>query len=240
MTYVRNYFRHALIVLGLGFSANNNVSGVEYLITSTAGSTVTSGTLAADLNYTQYDAPQADQTYYIRLSYTSAEATTWGSIFSGNFDISIGDTTFGLINTVSIDNPGGIWQTTNVVTATANQQYYGNLVSDSSPWTPDSSPPPTTIHYLTLGQFDLKSVSTQNVGTTQINVAVVGGAPSGIDYPGAWNTGGPQFTPNAAGFNINVTAVPEPSTYISAAMACAALSGVALKKRKAKKAVATA
>lgn len=225
----RKYFRNLMCMVCVGFFADSSTQAVEYLITTTAGTSVTSGTLAQDLNYIQYDTPQANQTYYIRLSYTSAEASSWGLIFSGNFAISIGDTTFGNVNNVLALDPDGNWPVTGVATGTAGQTYYGNLVNDGSGWAPDASPPPTTVHYLTLGQFDLQNVSTQTPGTTQVSVSV---ATTGVDYPGAWNTGGPSFTPTAAGFNITV--VPEPSTIVTATLACAALGAVAIKRRKQK------
>lgn len=228
MKYTRKYIQKFLCLACLGFATvDQHTQAVEYLITTTAGTSTNSGTIAQDLNYGQFDTPQANQTYYIRLSYTSAEAASWGLIFSGNFDISIGDLTFGSIGNVQALDPDGNWPTTGVATGTPNQDYYGNLVNDGSGWAPDQSPPPTTVHYLTLGQFDLLNIATGTPGTTQVNVTV---ANVGVDYPGAWNTGGPSFTPTAAGFNINV--VPEPSTIVTAALACAALGVVAVKKRK--------
>lgn len=229
----RKYFRNLIGMVCVGFFAGSSTQAVEYLITTTPGTGVTSGTVAQDLNYGQFDTPQANQTYYIRLSYTSAEAATWGLIFSGNFAISIGDTTFGNVNNVLALDPDGNWPVTGVTVGTAGQEYYGNLVNDGTGWAPDQSPPPTTVHYLTLGQFDLLNIATGTPGTTQVNVTV---ANTGVDYTGAWNTGGPSFTPTAAGFNINV--VPEPSTIVTATLACAALGAVAIKRRKQKAASA--
>ena len=223
----RKYIRNLMCMVCIGFVADSSAQAVEYLITTTPGTSVTSGTVAQDLNYGQFDTPQANQTYYIRLSYTSGEAASWGLIFSGNFNISIGDTTFGSIGNVLALDPDGNWPVTGVTAITAGQEYAGNLVNDNTGWAPDQSPPPTTVHYLTLGQFDLLNIATGTPGTTQIGVTT---ASTNVDYPGAWNTGGPSFTPNAAGFNINV--VPEPSTIVTAALACAALGAVAVKKRK--------
>jgi hypothetical protein len=228
MNIIRKYIQNILCLASIGFVAvDQSTQAVEYLITTTPGTSVTSGTIAQDLNYGQFDTPQADQTYYIRLSYTSAEAASWGLIFSGNFDISIGDLTFGSIGNVQALDPDGNWPVYGVSTIAPNQEYAGNLVNDGAGWAPDQSPPPTTVHYLTLGQFDLLNLATGTPGTTQVNVTT---ASTGVDYPGAWNTGGASFVPTSGGFNINV--VPEPSTMVTAALACAALGAVAAKKRK--------
>jgi hypothetical protein len=232
MNIIRKYIQNILCLASIGFVAvDQSTQAVEYLITTTPGTSVTSGTIAQDLNYGQYDTPQADQTYYIRFSYTSAEATTWQTILSGNFEISIGDTAFGNVNNVIALDPDGNWPVYGINTGIAGQQYYGNFVNENG-WTPDSTPPPASVHYLTLGQFYLKNVSTQTNGTTQISVTLApDNNPPVVDFGGQWNTGiNTQFYVNPAAFNITV--VPEPSTMVTAALACAALGAVAAKKRK--------
>ena len=220
MNIIRKYIQNILCLASIGFVAvDQSTQAVEYLITTTAGTSTNSGTLAQDLNYGQFDTPQANQTYYIRLSYTTAEAETWDMIGTGNFRISIGDNTFGYVENVVVLDPDGNWTTTSVNTIQARQDYTAEMENPNG-WIPDKSPPPTTVHYLTLGRFDLTDIATGTPGTTQISAVLTQG----------WITLGPDITPTAAGFNINV--VPEPSTMVTAALACAALGAVAAKKRK--------
>lgn len=226
-------------MLGLGFSATNDVSGVEYLITYTSSDT--SNLNGAILDYTS-TAPPTSIDFLVRVHFTAADSTKYiDGILSGNFTLDIDTPSVATIGSVSLANPGNIWS-----------GYTGTGPGDPSIPATDLQPPsgsgspaylatfnsldqewiPTGDYYLTLGQFTLSNID--------VNVPNPISAVINVRATADWNSvsGNPlSFSPAPSGFTVTV---PEPSTYISAAMACAALSGVALKKRKAKKAVATA
>lgn len=237
---MRKYI-HRFFAAGMFAFLCQPVHAIEYLITTT--NNVTSpGTAYGDQQFVNGSGIQALPTLYVYLKYTSAEATSIVGFQQGSLQLASSVPTTAYINglanfTINNQNDAGgfPWDSAAVTagvggTSSTNQIAAQYSVGGGFNWALSTGP---SVSYILLGSMNI-SVDTNQSGTTSNFTAGVDGT--------TWNnsTGAPLANPTPASFNIAVTAVPEPSTYISAAMACAALSGVALKKRKAKKAVATA
>lgn len=219
-------------MLGLGFSSTSDVRGIEYLLTEASSpETDLNNTV---FNYTNGNVPPSALNLLLRVHFTTTDVAAFQAdslnIYTGNFVLDIDDPTVASITNVVIQVPPN-WNIGTLVPpgGTGSSTYTGTFAS-SNGWQPTED---GNGYYLTLATFDLTSFNQSYTDpvTANVNVAFDGNT---------WMTDGATgtyFAPTASGFAVTV---PEPSTYISAAMACAALSGVALKKRKANKAVATA
>lgn len=225
------YFRDFVCLSLFVVSAKAPVHGVEYLITNTLG-----GTAMTAQNYTANTGVQTLQMYFY-LNYSSTEAGTIQGFTNGSIQASVSAPVTTYIspssNFTANNSPGYNGQTW-ASTTTNYTGGTGNAVQGTISYVPSDPGGGFPLYILDpaggsilLGSsvlsIDTSQASTQSsvsVGTDgQQWVGYFGGTPTDVSVTGA-------------SFLVSVAAVPEPSTYATAALACIALGGVALKKRR--------
>ena len=248
MRISRKYCRNLVCIFTLALLTQSSTHAVEYLITDNQSTK----TQITSLSFVGGTGLQTTNLLYIYAKYTASVGATYTGIQSANLQLSssapatayvspssnftVNDTfnagtgTYGQLDangygfdSVTSNYTGGTGSTTQ---ATADFSVGGGF-----DWAFTTTPPGT--YYILLGSttvtVDTSQTSTFSLVSVTTNGtpwAVASGAPGGI-------------SPAAATFGVTVS-VPEPSTYATAALACAALGGVALKKRRKAKLVESA
>lgn len=244
----RKNYRDLLCVSLLLFLSCKPLRAVEYLITSDAGGNTPVSTL-----YFTGDTGTFNQSVYVWLRYTGAEASSWSGADAGQINSGSLELASSVFSSVYLSPPSQFSQTTTgwtdpgtTFTATGgntgNPQVQATYLMAQDPFffTPTYYALTTTAgtHLLGLGSATFTINTTQPSGATSpIFSTVTAGIVSGQQWVA--QGGVTPFTPTATSFGVEIS-VPEPSTYATAALACAALCGVALKKRRNAKLVKTA
>ena len=222
----------SILILG-GFQTTN---AIEYLITSTLGGQ----TRFQDQTYQQGDTVAPIQ-LYVYLRYTAAEVATSGGTgwLTGNLQFQSSDPTVAYMNgtvpstatslpgVYTIQNVGATGTTTDNWQngIAANFSGLGNLEANYYGNYPDTGTYSNTygtnaVNYLYLANVTL-TIDTTNAGATSIGASRTANWSDDVDT---------QYAPALDSFNINITAVPEPTTYALAALSCVALGVVGRRK----------
>lgn len=231
----------SILILG-GFQTT---SALEFLITDTLGGTNNTG----DINVTQGDYIAPLQVY-VYLKYTTAEVTANGGSgwLLGNLLFSSSDPLTAYMNgaaapstattqagAYTVQNVGATGTTTNNWNTGITAAFTADRATLQATYEADGSPSNTfgsspTFNYLYLATATL-TFDTTSAGTTSI----------GASRTAFWTDDNfIDYSPSLDSFNINIAAVPEPTTYALAALSCVALGVVGRRKTRKAKNQATA
>lgn len=246
----RKTYRDLLCVSLLILISSKTTNAIEFLITDNTTTKVayTGKTSVGDTGLDQ------TPTLYVYITYTNAEAADPTTGIAGflNGSLLIGSSTptsayiasdADVSSVNELDSFGNGWAITRVPatgtggTGSSSQveyQYFGQtddgggtfVYALNNTWDGTN---PSIMNYLEIASFKLTIDTSQTNTSSTISVSRDGLAWS--PYANSYNSGSNVITPASFGITISV---PEPSTYATAALACAALGGVALKKRRAK------
>jgi len=230
----------SILILG-GFQTT---SAIEYLITNTLGGR----NKVQDITATQGDSIAPLQVY-VYLKYTSAEVAVGGGSgwLAGNLLFSSSDSSTAYMNgaaapstaisqagAYTVQNVGATGTTANNWNQAVNVSFTADRATLQAGYESDGSPSnvfgTSATNYLYLATATL-TFDTTSAGTTSI----------AANRTGFWTDDNfIDYAPTLDSFNINIVAVPEPTTYALAALSCVVLGVVGRRKTLKAKNQATA